>query len=94
MEEYKNTHYQLRKKAASESKWELKKARESSLKTEVMWNQGWVGLNLFYCTEMPSLRRKKQYVNLCLTQEAELEHSVQLLRAEQGPEGIAAAPAN
>lgn len=57
-----------------------------------MWNQGWVCLNLSYHTEMPSLGRKKQYVNLCIAQEAEVENSLQLLRAEQGPEGIAAAP--
>lgn len=42
---------------------------------------------------MLSLRSKKQYVNLCITQETEVENSLRLLQAKHGPEGIAAAPA-
>lgn len=38
-------------------------------------------------------RKKKQYVNLCIAQEAEVKNSLRLLWAEHGPEGIAAAPA-
>lgn len=41
---------------------------------------------------MPALRRRKQYVNSCSTQEAEGENSWRLLRIEHGPEDVAAGP--
>lgn len=78
-EEHKNIHYQLRKKAASENKWELKEARQSSRKTEGMWKEEWECLNWCYNTKMSSLSSQKQQVNLCIMQETEAKTSLQLL---------------